>query len=143
MSGRRDEHLWDLGVFRKTHLQQTEIVSVDVIGLGLTVVQRLSLAHLSVGFPTPECFRTVKPWWKKKRKLPGVSLYKEQKRNMKDSLKSMSPPEKPKMCFNIQNALPQCNLLMKQILSYGEKGRDGLQREWAALLERAMVILVK
>ena len=40
-----DEHLWDLGVFRKTYLQQTEIVSVDVIGLGLTVVQRLSLAH--------------------------------------------------------------------------------------------------
>lgn len=79
----------------------------------------------------------------KKRNLPGASLYKEQKRNMKDSQKSMSPPEKPKMCFNVQNVLPQCNLLMKQILSYGKKGRDGLRREWAALLERTMVILVK
>jgi len=79
----------------------------------------------------------------KKRKLPGASLYKEQKRKVKDSQKSMSPPEKPKMCFNVQNVLPQCNLLMKQILNYRKKGRDGLQREWAALLERAMVILVK
>lgn len=51
----------------------------------------------------------------KKRKLPGASLYKEQKRKVKDSQKSMSPPEKPKMCFNVQNVLPQCNLLMKQI----------------------------
>lgn len=42
---REDENLWDLGVFRKTHLQQTEIVSVYVIGLGLTMGQRLSLAH--------------------------------------------------------------------------------------------------
>lgn len=37
-----DENLWDLGVFRKTYLQQSEIVSVDVIGLGLTMGQRLS-----------------------------------------------------------------------------------------------------
>ena len=37
-----DENLWDLGVFRKTYLQQSEIVSVYVIGLGLTLGQRLS-----------------------------------------------------------------------------------------------------
>lgn len=40
-----DENLWDLGVFRKTYLQQGEIVSADVIGLGLTRGKCLFLAH--------------------------------------------------------------------------------------------------
>lgn len=40
-----DENLWDLGVFRKTYLQQGEIVSADVIGLGLTRGRGLPLAQ--------------------------------------------------------------------------------------------------
>lgn len=39
---REDETLWDMGVFRKTDLWQSEIVSVYVTGLGLPLGQRLS-----------------------------------------------------------------------------------------------------
>ena len=45
---------------------ETEIVSVYVIGLGLTMGQRLSLAYECAGSLIPECPRTVKYWWKKR-----------------------------------------------------------------------------
>lgn len=83
------------------------------------------MAHWRLGFPNPECLRTVKSWWKKRENSPGASLYKEQKRNTKESQKFMSLPEKTKICLNIYNVLPQYNLV-EQILSYMRKGKDGL-----------------
>lgn len=74
-----DENLWDLGVFRKTNLRQSEIVSVYVIGLGLTMGRRLSVAHRCFGFLSPECLWTVNPGGKKK-KAPLELDCKENKR---------------------------------------------------------------
>ena len=83
---------------------------------------------------------------KKRESSPGASLYKEQKRSIKESQKFMSLPEQTKICLNVYNVLPQYNL-MKQILSSMGKGEDGLQREWKTrcciLLERGIIILVK
>lgn len=103
VGAREDEHLWDLGVFRKTYLQQTEIVSVDVIGLGLTCPRSHWLTSL-LGFQPLNALDSEILVEKKKEKAPWSFTVQSNKRgNMKDSQKSGCPPEKPKMCF--QNVL--------------------------------------
>lgn len=102
--------------------------------------RRLSLAHQCFGFPIPECLETVKILWKKIETL-GASLYKEQKRNIKKGQKFVSPPEKAKICLNIQNVLLHYSLT-KQTLSYMGQGVDGKQGGCTSL-KRDIIILIK
>lgn len=143
---REDETLWDMGVFRKTDLWQSEIVSVYVTGLGLPLGQRLSWLTSVLSFQPLNTSGQWNPGGKKRERSPGISLYKEQKRNIKESQKVSSPPEKTKVCLTIQKMFPQYYLLMKKILSYMGGGRDGRQWEWktrrCTLPERDTVFLV-
>ena len=54
-----------------------------------------------LGFQPLNALGQWNPGGKKKRKIPGVSLYKVQKRNMKDSQKSCLPQRSPKCAFRM------------------------------------------
>lgn len=59
----------------------------------------------------------------KKKKAPlELHCTKHKRRTLRESQKFMSPPEETKIRLHTQDVLPQYNLLMKQIVTWGKEG---------------------